>query len=138
VDKEVLKCAFTVSQRRVRDLDDLIDDPDAFQQIVTDEDWRILGADEMTAEGLAEKKHQQWIAKQCGQPYKRKVKKKVKKFVVQPIDDEGDCQEQEELKEAIEEEEVDEQTLRDRKICQKSSEFKAIWELCNQIKEKFP
>lgn len=42
-----------VSARRVKDLDDLIDDPDAFGQLVNDYEWKILGADELTEESLA-------------------------------------------------------------------------------------
>jgi len=53
VNKEVLRVALEVSQRRVRDLDDLIDDPTAFGQIVSDAEWKILGADELTEESLA-------------------------------------------------------------------------------------
>lgn len=36
-----------VCQKRLRDLDDLIDDPTAFDALVTDEEWKVLGADEM-------------------------------------------------------------------------------------------
>jgi hypothetical protein len=30
---------------------------------VTDEEWRILGADELNLETLAQKKHDDWLAK---------------------------------------------------------------------------
>jgi hypothetical protein len=82
-----------VNQRRVRDLDDLIDDPTAFQLAVSDEEWKVLGADEMTPEGLAEEKHKKWMAKQSGQTYKRKIKKKRKAPV--KINNEDDDQEEE-------------------------------------------
>jgi len=36
VNKELLQVAINVSLRRVRDLDELIDDPTAFEQIVSD------------------------------------------------------------------------------------------------------
>jgi len=29
------------------DLDDVIDDPDAFTELVTEEEWLVLGADEL-------------------------------------------------------------------------------------------
>ncbi len=52
-----------VSLRRVRDLDDLIDDPSAFEALVSDAEWKLLGADELTLESLAAKKHQAWFNK---------------------------------------------------------------------------
>jgi hypothetical protein len=48
VGKELLKVAQDVTSRRVRDLDDLIDDPTAFGQLVSDTEWKILSADELT------------------------------------------------------------------------------------------
>lgn len=63
VPANVLKVALRVCEKRLRDLDDLIDDPSAFQELVTDEEWRILGADELNLETLAQKKHDDWLAK---------------------------------------------------------------------------
>ena len=40
-------------EKRLKDLDDLIDDPNAFSSLVTDEEWKILGADELNVETLA-------------------------------------------------------------------------------------
>jgi hypothetical protein len=34
-------------------LDELIDDPDAFDKLVSDAEWKILGADELNEETLA-------------------------------------------------------------------------------------
>lgn len=45
--------ALRVCEKRLRDLDDLIDDPTAFAELVTDEEWKVLGADELTMETLA-------------------------------------------------------------------------------------
>lgn len=53
MSKEVLQVALDVCKKRVRDLDELIDDPDAFNQLVSDAEWKILGADEMNEETLA-------------------------------------------------------------------------------------
>lgn len=50
-----------VCEKRLRDLDDLIDDPAAFGALVTDEEWKILGADELNIETLAIKKHEDWM-----------------------------------------------------------------------------
>ena len=53
VSDKVLKVAFKVCEKRLKDLDDLIDDPQAFTSLVTDEEWKILGADELNIETLA-------------------------------------------------------------------------------------
>jgi len=53
VSDSVLKVAMDVSSRRVRDLDDLIDDPTAFGSLVSDIEWKILSADELNEESLA-------------------------------------------------------------------------------------
>ena len=63
VTDKVLAVALKVCEKRLRDLDDLIDDPTAFQELVTDEEWRVLGADELTMETLAQKKHEDWMNK---------------------------------------------------------------------------
>jgi len=48
-----MKVAMRVCEKRLKDLDDLIDDPNAFTSLVTDEEWKVLGADELTMETLA-------------------------------------------------------------------------------------
>jgi len=53
VTDKILKIALRVSEKRLRDLDDLIDDPNAFSSLVTEEEWAILGADELNVETLA-------------------------------------------------------------------------------------
>jgi tubulin monoglycylase TTLL3/8 len=53
IPDKVLKVAFKVCEKRLKDLDDLIDDPNAFTSLVTDEEWKILGADELNIETLA-------------------------------------------------------------------------------------
>lgn len=53
VPDKVLKVAIRVCEKRLKDLDDLIDDPNAFTSLVTDEEWKILGADELNLETLA-------------------------------------------------------------------------------------
>lgn len=59
----MLSVALRVCEKRLRDLDDLIDDPSAFTELVTDEEWKVLGADELTMETLAQKKHEDWMNK---------------------------------------------------------------------------
>jgi len=50
-----------ICERRLKDLDDLIDDPKAFTELVSEKEWAILAADELDKESLAKKKHQEWI-----------------------------------------------------------------------------
>jgi hypothetical protein len=63
VNDKILKVALRVCDKRLRDLDDMIDDPNAFNSLVTDEEWAILGADELNVETLAKQKHDNWLAK---------------------------------------------------------------------------
>ena len=64
VGKKLLKVALKVCKQRTRDLDELIDDPNGFEALVNDNDWKILGADEMNEDELAQKKHTEWIKRQ--------------------------------------------------------------------------
>lgn len=63
VTDKVLKISLKVCDKRLRELDDLIDDPNAFTSLVTDDEWAILGADELNVESLAKQKHENWMAK---------------------------------------------------------------------------
>jgi len=83
VEDKVLKVAIKVCERRLKDLDDLIDDPKAFQHLVSEKEWAVLAADELDEEKLAQKKHQDWLARyEVKQPKPpKKKKKKVKKQV---------------------------------------------------------
>jgi tubulin monoglycylase TTLL3/8 len=53
VSDKVLKVALKVCEKRLKELDDLIDDPNAFNSLVTDDEWAVLGADELNTETLA-------------------------------------------------------------------------------------
>ena len=53
VDDKVLKVALRVCDKRLRELDEMIDDPTAFSVLVTDDEWKVLGADELNTETLA-------------------------------------------------------------------------------------
>ena len=80
VGKDLLKVAFDISQRRCRDLDELIDDPQAFGALVSEAEWKILSKDELTEESLAQKKHQDWMKKNDALIIaKKKKKRRVKK-----------------------------------------------------------
>jgi tubulin monoglycylase TTLL3/8 len=80
VEDKVLKVAIRVCEKRLRDLDEMIDDPTAFTELVTDDEWKVLGADELTEETLAQKKHEDWMAKnEVMQAEKRKQEKAEEK-----------------------------------------------------------
>ena len=53
-----------VCRQRTKDLDDLIDDPNGFDSLVSEAEWAVLGADEHSEDSLAAKKHEQWMKKQ--------------------------------------------------------------------------
>lgn len=63
VAEKVLRVAMKVCEKRLRELDDLIDDPSAFVDQVTEDEWKILGEDELNIETLAKKKHDEWLSK---------------------------------------------------------------------------
>ena len=52
VDEKVLKVASSVCEKRTRDLNALIDDPEGFEQLVSEEEWFILGANELNHDDL--------------------------------------------------------------------------------------
>lgn len=53
VKDKVLKTSIKICQRRLKDLNEMIDDPTAFEYMVTPEEWRIIGADELNEKKLA-------------------------------------------------------------------------------------
>ena len=78
INDKLLKVALRVCDKRLRDLDDLIDDPNAFQLLVTDEEWKVLGADELNLETLALKKHDDWMNKNEVMQQEKKKQEKAK------------------------------------------------------------
>jgi hypothetical protein len=79
VNSKLLKVAIKVCSKRTRELDELIDDPNGFENLVNDAEWKILAADEMTEEDLANKKHSDWIKKNDMKHNKTKKGKKLSK-----------------------------------------------------------
>jgi hypothetical protein len=77
VNNKLLKVAIKVCSKRTRELDELIDDPNGFENLVSDAEWKILAADEMTEEDLANKKHSDWIRKNDMKHNRPKTKKKA-------------------------------------------------------------
>ncbi len=150
VTAKVLAVALKVCEKRLRDLDDLIDDPSAFSELVTDEEWKVLGADELTMETLAQKKHQDWMDKnEVMQAEKRKQeklaaekeKKKKKKKKVEPKKEEEEKEEEEDDIEDEEEEEegkTKQDNDQDILIAKKSPDFKRALKILEELKKKFP
>ena len=60
VPDRVYEVAMKVCKQRTRDLDDLIDDPNGFDCLVSDAEWAVLSADEHSRESLNAKKQEQW------------------------------------------------------------------------------
>jgi len=52
VKEKVIKTSIKVCQRRLKDLNEMIDDPTAFEHLVSPEEWKILGADELNEKKL--------------------------------------------------------------------------------------
>ena len=64
VGKRLLKVALRVCKNRTRSLDELIDDPNGFGQVVSDADWSVLSADELTQMERLQKKTAERIKKE--------------------------------------------------------------------------
>ena len=111
----------------------MIDDPEAFGQLVNDEEWKILGADEMTEESLALKKHKRWLNK--NNPHKAQAKKKKKVKVCDREDGEYDVEEDSSQEEG---EDSDDQDAKDQQICEKLPQFRSVLDLANQLRAQFP
>lgn len=63
VTDKIFKIAMKVCNLRTKDLDDLIDDPDGFESLVNEKEWKVLSADEHSVESLAAVKHDKWLKK---------------------------------------------------------------------------
>ena len=58
----------------------MIDDPKAFENLVSEQEWKILGADEANEEKLKKMKHEKWLTSQnMALPPKPRTKKKKKR-----------------------------------------------------------
>lgn len=78
VTDKIFKVAMKVCKNRTRDLDDLIDDPNGFDSLVSEKEWLVLSQDEHSDITLAAKKHTDWIKKQQDQENRRNKKAKIK------------------------------------------------------------
>lgn len=61
VDREALKVAIKICNRRLMDLDDIIDLKNPPKSLVSDEEWEIIAKDELDESKLAKKKHNDWL-----------------------------------------------------------------------------
>jgi len=76
----VIKTAIKVTERRLKDLNELIDDPKAFENLVSPAEWKILGAGELNEKKLQKQNHEKWLKSQnMALPPKPTKKKKAKK-----------------------------------------------------------
>lgn len=153
VEDKVLKVALRVCEKRMRDLDEMIDDPTAFTDMVTDDEWKILGADELTAETLAQKKHEDWMAKnEVMQAEKRKQEKaeekKNKKKKKKPKQKKEAAavekpEEDEEEEDIIDDEDDEDEKKKadhelDQTISAKNPDFKKAIKLLEGLKSQYP
>ena len=118
IEENVVMVALNVCRRRIKDLDDLIDDPNIQNfTLITPEEWEILSADEMSLEELQKKKHEDWLTRNEMKPEAVKPKKKRKKSAVKRA------------AESVESEESD---------CDEDSLLGQVKSVLSQMKEKFP
>jgi len=52
IKPRVVQTAINVNMRRLKDLNEMIDDPKAFELLVSPEEWKILSFDELSEEKL--------------------------------------------------------------------------------------
>eukprot|EP00831_Metopus_contortus_P056682 TRINITY_DN4871_c0_g1_i1.p1 TRINITY_DN4871_c0_g1~~TRINITY_DN4871_c0_g1_i1.p1 ORF type:complete len:460 (-),score=117.39 TRINITY_DN4871_c0_g1_i1:174-1553(-) len=57
VGEERLLVALNICQKRLRDIDDILDESNVEMALVTAEEWEVIGSDEISPENLAKKKH---------------------------------------------------------------------------------
>lgn len=87
IEENVVKVALGVCKRRLKDLDDLIDDPNIQNfTLVTAEEWAVLASDEMTTEELQRQKHEEWLVRNEMSPKVPVAQQTDTKFVSCPED----------------------------------------------------
>lgn len=63
IDEKVLKTAMNICERRSLSLDEIIDMKDFPEQLVEDQEWDIIGKDELDEKQLQKQKHSDWMKK---------------------------------------------------------------------------
>lgn len=135
VKQKLIECAIRVCERRLKDLNELIDDPKAFEKLVSDAEWRILGADELDERKLKNHKHEKWLTSQnmsLPPKPKRKKKKKLPKPDT-PIEQQGQSSESES---DISDGEEDDAVI--KTICKKYPDYKTCLNILSELKKQFP
>ncbi len=107
VGEEKLCVALNICEKRLRDIDDILDEPNPDLALVTAEEWEILGTDELTPETLARKKHEAWFKRmmrkfESGGHGKRRFRKKP---IGKGEEEEENKKEEAKLEQLLEEEE---------------------------------
>jgi len=99
----------------------MIDDPSAFENLVSDQEWKILGADEPNESKLQKLKHEKWLTSQ-NMALPPKSKKKKKRTKAKTPSDLGGAASSSETESDIEDDE--EQDAIDKAISRKFPDFK--------------
>jgi tubulin monoglycylase TTLL3/8 len=61
VKADALKAAIKICERRLLDLDDIIDMKNPPKTLVSEDEWDIIAKDELDESKLAKKKHKDWL-----------------------------------------------------------------------------
>jgi Tubulin-tyrosine ligase family len=141
IPNKLLKVAIKVCSKRTRELDELIDDPNGFENLVSDAEWKILGADEMTEEDLLAKKHSDWIKKNDIKHNKKRPKRSAKPSSRAKEEGKESDDEFEEDDGEVQDQEDEEQKQNDAAIAKISEDyplFKQASDLLKILKEKYP
>ncbi|KRX01880.1 hypothetical protein PPERSA_05719 [Pseudocohnilembus persalinus] len=151
---EQAKVALLVCQRKIRDLDDIIDDQNP-HCLINQKEWEILSKDELKSETLAVKKHQAWLEKigQSNAQKPKKQKQKKTKKLKKNINDQDtkigeeklnqEQQQQQEIKQNLEQEnqeqEQEDEDVDEEYDIQKMDEFtKQVYDILQQLKQQYP
>lgn len=127
-----------VSERRLKDLNEMIDDPKAFELLVSPEEWKILGYEELNEKKLQKQKYEQRL-KALNMPLpvpqsrgkkKRKLNRKPSKQSV-----EGEAEEDSDSDEIDDE---DEEEAIDRAIQKKHPDFMKVVQILADLKKNYP
>lgn len=138
VSDKTLKIAIKVCERRLKDLNEMIDDPKAFESLVSEAEWKVLGADELDEERLKNQKHEKWLSSQnMSLPPKPKKKKKKKKKAIKP-DTPVEEQDQEVSETDSDLEEGEGQEALERAISKKFPEYKRAVGIIEELKKQYP
>lgn len=137
----MVKVAIKVCERRLRDLNEMIDDPQGCEELVNAAEWKILGADELNEKTLAKKDHEKYLREHnMALPPKSKAKKKRKRKIKTPSEAGRGATPQEDEEEEDEDdlEDDDEEDAVDKAIAKKYPEFRNVLEIIERLRKTFP